>query len=386
MKPRTVYPFWTWFGWVVITPLVFVLAAGAILGLTRFGDIPFDNPDLVWLLALVPIAGLLFIYGRARRQRALTGLTSTELAPLLAARISPARQAARAGLMVLAVAFLVAAVLGPRWGMYLQKQKVRGVDIVVALDVSRSMLADDVAPNRFARAKQEIRQQLLERPRFAESHRMALLAFAGSTSLKVPLTTDRLTFRNKLETLRVGSAPRGGTNIDKALRAAADLFVKSPEEATKLILVFTDGEGHEGVPVETAQALLSEKNIRVHTIGVGDPSRTVGAQVPAAEGGKPLLHDGQFVYSKVNVDLLRKVAEAGGGDYAPVEDLHVLVSNIAAMRQSDLTTEERMRHKPQYQWLVALALVCLGLEIMMREGRPAEGNVMRRVWQTEEAV
>ena len=384
MSRRKLYPLSTWVLWVLLLPLATLAMGIMLVGATDIGDLPFDNPGLWWTAGAVPLAGILFLYGLARRRGALPRFASDQLAPLLAARVSPTRQAVRAALCVLAVAMLSAAILGPRWGIYLEKQKVHGVDIVVAVDLSRSMLAGDLEPNRLERAKREIRQQLTERAVFRRAHRLALLAFAGSTSLRVPLTTDHLSFRSKLDGLTVGGIPRGGTAIAEALRDAADLFARSPEQATKVILLFTDGEDHEGGPVETAREIHEEQGIRVFTIGVGDPTRTVGAQVPTggAGGSKPLLYDGQIVFSKLDVTGLRRIAEAGRGQYAPIQDLHVLVDGISSMWQTELSTEERQQHRPRYQWLVALALVLLGLETLIGERRPVTEE-LRRVWQQE---
>ena len=280
---------------------------------------------------------------------------------------------------------LVAAILGLRWGIYLEKQKVYGVDIVVALDVSRSMLASDVKPNRLARAKQEIREQLTERAVFRGGHRLGLMAFAGTTSLRLPLTTDHPSFRSKLKDLRVGIVPRGGTAIGRAIREAADLFAKSPEQATKIILLFTDGEDHEGGADLAAKEAYEEHGIRIFTIGVGDVALSAGAQVPADESGgaKALLHDGQIVFSKLDVQALRRIAEASRGRYAALEDLHLLVDAIANMRKTELTTEERMRHRPRYQWFLAAALLLLGFETIIGERRSSIQDVPRRAWQQE---
>jgi len=269
--------------------------------------------------------------------------------------------------------------------MYLERQKVYGVDIVVALDVSRSMLVQDVRPNRLESARQYIREQLTERAVFSRSHRLALLAFAGSASLKLPLTTDHLAFRTRLETMNIHSAPRGGTAIGEAIRRAVDLLSGSPKDATKIILLLTDGEDHEGGPVKAAEIAWSEHGIRVYTVGVGDPGLTVGAQVPNPERGKksPLLHDGQIVFSKLDVDGLRKIAKAGHGGYRPCAELSLLVDAIARMRKTELTTEERMRHKPQYQWFLAAALLLLCLEPLIAERRTTENEVAQRVWQQE---
>ena len=288
---------------------------------------------------------------------------------------------------VLAVVMLVAAILGPRWGIYMEKRSVYGVDIVVAVDVSRSMLAQDIEPSRLERVRREIRQQLTERRVFQGAHRLALLAFAGSTSLSVPLTTDHLAFRSKLTDLSIHSAPRGGTVITRAIRAAGDLFAKSPEEATKIILLFTDGEDHEGNPVEAAAEAYANHGIRLFTIGAGDAGGTFGAEVPASDtgDGTHVLYDGQIVFSKLDVAGLRQIAEAGHGEYAPVQDLHLLVDAIAKMRRAELSTEERQRHKPRYQWFLAMALLLLGLETMLSDHSKHDEGLPRRAWQVEES-
>jgi len=383
MNRRAIYPLSTWLVCVVVLPLALIAMGFAAVVVSPAEELLFDGAHLWWLGAAGPAAGLIVLYGLLRRRRALGRFASAELAPLLAPRISPLRQAIRAGLVVAAILMVIAAVIGPRWGIYLERQKVYGVDVVVALDVSRSMLAEDVEPNRLERAKRKIRQQLTERAVFQQAHRLALLAFAGSTSLRLPLTTDHSSFRSKLEMVNVGAAPRGGTAIGQAIRAATDLFAKSPEQATKIILLFTDGEDHEGGPVEAAREAFKEHDIRTFTIGVGDPVRTVGVQVPAGDGDshKPLLYDGQIVFSKLDVAGLREIAEAGGGRFAPISDLHSLVDAIAGMRKTELSSEERVRHRPQYQWFVAAALILLGLESFINERRASIGNLPLRTWQ-----
>jgi len=387
MTQRQVYPLSTWVIWTLGLPGALLALGVALAAATDIGDLPFDNPGLWWLGGAGPVAGLMFLYGLARRRRALRRFTSDRLAALLASSVSPHRQALRASLVVLAIIMLTWAILGPRWGVYIEEQKVYGVDIVVALDVSRSMLAEDLEPNRLEHAKRAIRQQLTERAVFQRAHRLALMAFSGTTSLRVPLTTDHLSFRDRLESLKVGSVPRGGTAIAHALRDASDLFARSPEQATKIILLFTDGEDHEGDPVQEAQVLYERSDIRVFTIGVGNPARTVGAEVPSDDtaGAKPLLHDGQIVFSKLDSAGLREISGAGGGRYAPIGDLHVLVEAISEMSRTELAGEQRERHRPRYQWFLALALALVGIETLLSETRPGFHET-RRVWQQEADV
>lgn len=387
MTTRPLYPLGLWLGHVLIAPLVLMGLGAVIVAASDARTLVFDNPDLWWLGGIVPLSAALTVYGVVRRRRALFRFASSPVAGLLAPTVSPARQALRAGLFAVSIVLLLTALIGPRWGTYLEKQRVFGVDVVVALDVSRSMLATDVGPNRLERAKRELRQQFTERGAFRNAHRLGLLAFAGGTSLRLPLTTDHVAFRSKLDDMRVGTVPRGGTAIAQAIRAAVDLFAKSPQEATKVIVLCTDGEDHEGGPVEEAKVAWTQHGIHVFTIGVGDAARSAGAEVPSAEGAgqKPLLQNGQIVFSKPDVDGLRKTAEAGGGDYAALTDLHRVVDRIAGLRGTELTTEERMRHRPQYQWFLAAALLLLTLEPMLSEVRRGDQTRIRRTWQEEAA-
>lgn len=386
MKTEPLYSLSTWVLWTLGVPLGAVAVMVTLAATTELGDLPFDNPHLWWLFGAVPVAGLLYLYARLRRRQAMQRFASPELGPLLAARFHPVRQAFKAGMIVLALTLAVAGALGPRWGIQLEQVKVHGVDIAVAVDVSRSMLAADVKPNRLQRAREEIRRQLTERAVFRRANRLALLAFAGSTSLKVPLTTDHLAFRDKLDQLGIGSAPRGGTAITKAIQAGVDLLARSPEGATRILLVFTDGEDHEGDAVAAAKEAYEAHGVRVYTIGVGDPARTTGAEVPSGEGGKPLLYDGQIVISKLNVNALRTIAEAGGGQFAMIDDFRFLVDGIANMKSSQLGTEERMRHQPRYQWFIASALALLLAEALIRESRTGAAGLPQRTWIQEMAT
>jgi len=382
---RLLYPMSTWVVWVLVVPVVVVLLGAALILLTEVGSLPFDHLDLWWLAAAVPLAGAIFLYGVARRRRALDDLVSSRLAPLLASRVSPVRQALRATLLSVAIVMLVAAIIGPRWGTYLEKREAVGVDVVVAFDVSRSMLARDVKPNRLEQARREIKEQLTERSTFGRSNRLGLLAFAGSTSMKVPLTLDHPFFRDALSKIDLASAPHGGTAIGEAILSAGEFFASSPEKATKIILVFTDGEDHVGDPVAAAGEVFEDCGARTFTIGVGDASLSMGAEVPVDKtpGARSLIHDGQIVFSKLDVEGLRRIAKAGGGKYAPITDFRLLVEAISGMQKEHLTTEERKRHKPRYQWFLAAALLLLTFETVMGERRRSVVDMPTRVWQAE---
>ena len=382
---RRVYPLSVWWFWAVGVPMALVAAGGVVAATTSADALIFDRADLWWLGMLAPASGLAIVYGAWRRHRALHEYTSTTLASFLVPELCVIRRGLRGGMIVVAIALVSAGVIGPRWGTYLEKQRVLGVDVVVALDTSRSMLAADVSPNRIEHAKRMIREQLVERSAFDGAHRLALVAFAGSTSTRLPLTTDLLAFRAKLEQIQVGVVPRGGTAIAQAIARSTDLFARSPKEATRIILVFTDGEDHEGDAVAAAQTAWQEHGIRVYVVAVGDSSRTAGAQVPGSESGgkKPLLHDGQIVFSKVDLDATRRIAAAGNGQGLVISDLPRLIGGLASARKTESTIEERIRRKPQYQWFLLGALVLLYSEPWIGDVRRRADGRLRRIWQQE---
>ncbi|MFQ5413439.1 MAG: VWA domain-containing protein [Phycisphaerae bacterium] len=388
MIRRVLYPWGVWLVGALGVPVALVALGLVLLVATDIGELPFDDLGLWWLVLAAPVAGVLCLYGAARRRRALGRFTSVSLGPLLVPWASPTRQVVRATAVIVSVFFIAVAITGPRWGVYLEKQEAYGVDVVVALDVSRSMLARDVAPNRLLAAKRDIRRHLTERSAFQRMHRLGLLAFAGSATLRMPLSTDHLAFRAKLADVGLGSAPRGGTAIAEAIKKATLLLASSPDDATRLILLLTDGEDHEGDPVAAAQTAFQAHGIRTYTIGVGDPALPAGAEVPmdGRPGSKPLLYDGQIVFSKLDVDGLRTIAEAGGGRYASIADLGHLVDAISSMHRTRLGTEARQIHRPRYQWFLAAALVCVLMEPLIRPSRRSVADLPRRVWQQEAAA
>ncbi len=385
MTPEKIYAKAAWVVWVLIWPVALAFAGLCAILLTEIGDWPFDNFDLLWLICVVPIASLLYVWGLYRKRRALTRFTSAALAPLLGTRFISSRQVVRACLVMTAFVLLIAAIVGPRWGVYIEEEEAYGVDVVVALDVSRSMLARDLSPNRLTRAKEELRRQLTERNLFNRSNRLGLLVFAGATSMKVPLSLDHAFFRDTLDKVDIRSAPQGGTAIAEAIYAAAEFFASSPEKATKIILIVTDGEDHEGDPIAAAQTVYQEDGVRTFTVGAGDPTLAAGAEVPSDDTpkAKPLVYEGKIVFSKIDPQGLSRIAEVGEGRYTPLEHLSWVVEGIADMHRELLTTERRERTRPRYQWFLAACIALLCVEPFISERRRSTADLPTRTWQQE---
>lgn len=360
--------------YAVVLPCALLGSAVTIWALAGASELPLDGAGYAPWLAAIPAAGGLLIWSVVRRRRGVQQFGG-ELAPALTATLDCGRSALRGGLNVLAILLTALALLGPRWGRGTERLTGFGVDIVVALDVSRSMWAQDVAPDRLTRAKREI-----ERLTLNPSNRLGLLAFAGSASMKVPLTLDQAFFRSALEKLDPSSAPRGGTAIAEAIYAAGDFFAASPEGATRVILVFTDGEDHEGDPVRAAQEVHEEYGAIVYAVGVGDPNLAAGAQVPVEAGGKePLVHEGQIVFSKLNMTALAQVAEAGGGEAVEVAAFRTVVERVEGLEKGKLVDEERLRYTPRYQLFLALGLGALTVQTLLAERPRRRRDVLVRI-------
>ena len=269
-------------------------------------ELDFDNLNrlnLLWVVLAVAVVG---VYGVWQRRRALRMFATPNLLPRLAPPIGWTRPLARLALVTLALTALVAALLGPRWGERQVKFTQRGIDVLVLLDVSKSMLARDIAPNRLERAKISIRDDLT--PALG-GDRIGLITFAGAPSLKCPLTHDYGFFRLALDDVTTESSPRGGTLIGDAIRKAADAHDKKLGNQ-RVVLLITDGEDQQSYPLEAAQDLWAKRQVPIVTVALGDERQ--GARIPIEgdrRGAAYMTHDGQIVWSKANFDILRRIAE-----------------------------------------------------------------------------
>src|SRR3989475_476130 len=221
----------------------------------------FAHPQILWLLALFPPLMLAFFWWSWRkRQQLVTQFIQARLLAALTVGISPVRLKLRLALLVLAVIGLILALARPQWGFDWEPTKQRGLDIVVAIDTSKSMLAEDIAPNRLTRAK----LAALDLMQQAKSDRLGLVAFAGTAFLQCPLTVDDTAFRQSVEALDVTVIPQGGTALAGAIETALNAFKEG--ENHKALVLLTDGEDHDSGALEAAKK-AAEGGLRIFTIG-----------------------------------------------------------------------------------------------------------------------
>ncbi|MDR1146981.1 MAG: VWA domain-containing protein [Verrucomicrobiales bacterium] len=327
----------------------------------------------IWLyagLAAGALAALVFWRADRQRRRALAALVSPHLLAALTVNFSPARRLVKRGLFIAAVACLFAALARPQFGYRWQEVKRRGTDIVVALDVSRSMLTPDVQPSRLARAKLAIRDLAA----LADGDRLALIPFAGSAYVLCPPTLDYDMFLQSLDALTPDVMPVPGTDLAAAMQAAADLLAAAPSGSRKILLLFTDGEDLAGAALTEAKR-AADAGIEICTIGVGTAAGDL-IPVPGADGGVTFMQDerGQIVKSRLDEATLRKIAELTGGKFVlqtsgadSVEKIYREVISSAPKQEF----QSRMEKIPleRFTWPLSAAIMLLAVELLLRERR-----------------
>jgi Ca-activated chloride channel family protein len=325
-------------------------------------------PQLLWLLALLPAAVFFFIWALRRRRNALRRFAEARLLPALAPDLDERRQRWRALLLIVALALLVLALAGPKWGFHWEEVHREGVDIVIALDTSRSMLAEDVKPNRLARSKLAI-EDLVKR---LQGDRIGLVAFAGSAFVQCPLTLDYEAFAESLHAINVGIIPKGGTALTEAIKTSLDAFEGRQGKHEALILI-TDGEDHEG-HVDDAAKEAADRGVKIYTVGIGTAE---GDLIPVTvDGQQNFLKDrrGQVVKSRLDEETLQKIATTTGGAYVHASSgdfgLDTVYDDfIGKMEKRELKSTMERRYEERFQLPLLLALILVALEPLIGDRR-----------------
>ena len=246
----------------------------------------FASPHILWLLLVLPTAMAAFFWWSWRtREKLMTQFIQARLLPGLISGVSPMRQKIRLTCLVAAVACAIVALARPQWGFDWEEARQHGLDIVVAIDTSKSMLAEDIAPKRLARAK----LAALELMQMARTDRLGLVAFAGSAFLECPLTIDDTAFQQSVQALDVNTISLGGTALAEAVNTALTAFKEG--DNYKVLVLLTDGEDNEGGALEAAQSAAKD-GLRIFTIGVGTPEGEL-LRVPDAQGRVDYVRDEQ---------------------------------------------------------------------------------------------
>lgn len=332
-------------------------------------------PTFLWLALLVaPVLALFFAWAWRARQRAIRQFISSRLLAQLTRGVSPRRQIFRMTLIGVAIVSAIASLSRPQWGTRWEEAKQRGLDIIVAIDTSRSMLAADVPPNRIERAKLETLSLLGK----ARSDRFGLVAFAGSAFLQCPLTLDDEAFSQSLRALDVNIIPQGGTALAPAIHTALEAFREAGENMRVLILM-TDGEDHEAGAVDAAKA-AAEEGVRIFTIGVGSPAGEL-IRVRDESGNETFLADenGNAVKSRLNENLLREIAAVGKGFYLPLRGPDTMGTlydrGLEPLPRADFQARMIRQRKERFYWPLGFAILMLIVEMLIPE-RPKQKKTL----------
>ncbi|MCS7336698.1 MAG: VWA domain-containing protein [Verrucomicrobiae bacterium] len=340
----------------------------------------FGNPHMLWLLLVLPPAVLVFLWrANKAKESALARFVEPRLLNELLAGASRLRRQIRYGLLTGAVACLVLALAKPQWGFDWEEVKQRGLHIIVAIDTSKSMLAEDVAPNRLTRAK----LAALELAQQAKSDRIGLIAFAGTAFLQCPLTIDNAAFEACVAMLDVNVIPQGGTAIAEAILTAIRSFKSGPQDH-KVLVIFSDGEDHDNRAVEAAAA-AARAGIKVFTVGVGSAEGDL-LRVRMPDGRTDYVRDpeGNVVKSRLNEHWLQQIATAGGGFYIPLRGpgaIETLYSRgIAPLPKSEGQARLFRRWHEKFHWPLCAAIVLLVIEMLLPE-RPRTNVIPTKLQQ-----
>ena len=329
----------------------------------RFGDLSY-----LLFLWVIPVIILFYIYAFRKKDKYIKLFSEKDLFCQLTPDVSRRRQVFKAFLLILAVLFCILSLTRPKWGFHWEEVKRKGVDIIVCVDVSTSMLAEDIKPNRLERAKRKIHDLI----NLLQGDRIGLVAFAGTSFVQCPLTLDYGACQIFLDYLDTNLIPIQGTAIGDAIRTAIQAFPKR-ERKSKAIILITDGEDHEGDPLAAAKEAKKE-GIKIFAIGIGKEG---GAPVPdpSGKGGFKKDKNGELIFSKLDETTLQKIALETGGTYvrSVTGDLDlekIYVEDIKKkIEQKELESTRRKRWEERFQWPLFLAILFLLWEAFFSETR-----------------
>ncbi len=322
---------------------------------------------------------LFFLWSYRKKKQLLRNIGDEKLVELLVHTVSRRKQIWKMVLVMLAFIILVFALADPQIGTKLEEVKRRGIDIFVAVDVSKSMLAEDVAPNRLDKAKHEI-STFIDR---LQGDRIGLICFAGIAFVQCPLTLDYSAARLFLTDIDTEIIPQPGTAIGSAINLARQSFV-TKELKHKVLVLITDGEEHEGDPVEIAREARKE-GVIIYTIGIGSQQ---GAPIPEFDAygnrtGYRKDRQGQVITTKMDILTLEKIAFETGGKYyissTGESELDKIYGEIARMEEKELSSRQFTQFEDRFQVFLLLALIVLIIETLLGERRKIKQLTQRGI-------
>lgn len=327
-----------------------------------------SHPEFLYLLAVLPLYLTVFIIYRIRKKRSLRKMGDPSLVEKLSPYSSGIRQNIRHVLFLLANAALILAAASPQIGSRLEEVKRKGADIMIALDVSNSMTAQDIQPSRLGRAKQAI-SRLIDR---LEGDRIGIIVFAGEAYMQLPITTDYAAAKLFLNYIDPDIVPTQGTAIGAAIDLAMESFAQD-NKRNKAIIIITDGENHEDDAVAAAKSAF-EKGIIIHTIGMGSVE---GAPIPVVHNRVQVDfkkdREGNIIITRLNPEALSSISSEGGGKYIQAtnsdDGLSAAMKEINKMEKAEFGAKMITDYEDRFQYFLGAGLLLLIIEFLISERR-----------------
>ena len=341
-----------------------------------------DNIEFLYGLGIIPLLILLYVLNRLWRRKALKKLGDTEIISQLMPMVSEQKPLLRFILFLVATAFLIFGLVNPQIGSKLEEIKREGSDIVICLDVSNSMKAEDFKPNRLAKATQAI-EKLIDK---LNNDRIGIIVFAGEAYVQLPITTDYAAAKLFLDNISTDMVPVQGTVISSAIELAEKSF-GTEEGKNKAIIIISDGESHDDDAIAAAKA-AAEKGTIVHTIGIGSPE---GVPIPVykngVQAGFKKDKDGNTVVTKLNEQALEEIASAGNGLYVRATQgeigLLALQQRINKMEKKTFDAKVYTDYEDRFQIFIAIALFFLIIESILTERK---SKWWQKMFKTEKEI
>lgn len=324
----------------------------------------FEDPIYLYLLVLVPLLFLLRLYGLQKRKKNLKKLGDYELLRQLMPDVSQKRRELKFWLMVSALALIIVMLARPQMGSKISQETRKGIEVIITLDISNSMKAEDVAPSRLDKSKLLVENMV---DKFTED-KVGLVVFAGDAFVQLPITSDYVSAKMFLQNTDPSLIATQGTDLAKAIQISTNSFTQQ-DKTGRAIIVITDGEDHEGGAVEAAKAAL-KKGIRVFVLGVGS---TNGTPIPDGNGGYMKDNTGKEVMSALNEDMCKQVAQAGGGAYIHVDNSNLaqeqLNSELIKLQKGDMQSVIYSEYDEQFQAVGIVVILLLIIETLILESK-----------------
>ena len=324
----------------------------------------FAQKEILWFLWLIPATCIIFLLMRQGRKRAIRRFGDPELVGSLTPLVSLQRPVVKFILFLLSLGFIILALAGPRFGSRLEEVKREGVEIIIALDVSNSMLAEDFRPNRLERSKLEITRLIGN----LRDDRIGLIVFAGDAYVQVPITADYAAARMILDNITTDIVPVQGTAIGRAIDLASRSFTPD-SQSSRVLVIISDGEDHDDDPVAAAKK-ARELGITIHTIGMGRPE---GAPIPLPGNQSRFLTDeeGNTVVTRLDESTLQAISSAGDGMYIRAgtsgTGLDMIMDEINQMETTEFEEMVYTEFEERFQYMAAIALFLLILDFLILE-------------------